>query len=79
MPEDMKMSIVGHSQGTTEIFYGMIRQPEFFKKNVNLFIGLGPIVKITKLAPFNKIIIGSVYKYGSIQEEIGIYDSDYYF
>lgn len=39
-----KFTYIGHSQGTTQMFYKMATEPEFVKANVNLFIGMGPFM-----------------------------------
>ena len=39
-----KLSIIAHSQGTTQTFYAMAEDPEYFKKRVNLFVALSPMV-----------------------------------
>lgn len=42
-----KVSYIGHSQGTTQMFYGMSEYEDYYASKVNLFVGLGPVTKIT--------------------------------
>jgi lysosomal acid lipase/cholesteryl ester hydrolase len=42
-----KVTYIGHSQGTTQFFYGSSEFPEYYDSKVNLFVGLGPVTKIT--------------------------------
>ena len=61
-----KISYVGHSQWSTQMFYGLATNEEYFKDRVNVFIALAPAVKITNakatyiqmLAKFEHIITG---------------------
>ena len=41
-----KLAYIGHSQGTSQMFYGASEQPEYFKDKVSLFVALGPVTKI---------------------------------
>ena len=42
-----KITYLGHSQGTTQMFYGLAKNEDYFKDRINLFIALAPCVKIT--------------------------------
>jgi len=42
-----KISYVGHSQGTTQMFYGLAEYQDYYKTRLNLFVALGPVTKIT--------------------------------
>jgi len=41
-----KITWVGHSQGTTQMFYGASLNPEYFKKNLSLFVALAPVANL---------------------------------
>lgn len=41
-----KISYVGHSQGTTELFYGLAEFQDYFAAKLNLAVMLGPVTKI---------------------------------
>ena len=41
-----KLTYVGHSQGTTQMFYGLSTDPDYFKQRINLFVALAPVVKL---------------------------------
>jgi pimeloyl-ACP methyl ester carboxylesterase len=43
---NQKVSYVGHSQGTTQMFYGMSEFHDYYKSRVNLAVMLGPVTKI---------------------------------
>lgn len=57
MRDDQKLSYIGHSQGTTEMFYGLARNQEFFNQNLNVFIALAPVARMTKMVPVNKFVM----------------------
>ncbi len=42
----LKITYIGHSQGTTQLFAGFSEIPQYFNSNLNGFIGLGPITKV---------------------------------
>ena len=48
-----KITLVAHSQGTTETFYGFIKEPEYYKENIYSFIAVSPVAKVTKVTPLN--------------------------
>jgi len=39
-----KVSYIGHSQGTTEMFLAMGMDQSFWQKRINLFIATAPVV-----------------------------------
>lgn len=39
-----KISLIGHSQGTTIATYAMAEDPEYFHKRINLFVALAPSI-----------------------------------
>lgn len=53
LAEDEKLIYVGHSQGNTEIYYGMIREPEYYRRNIKGIVSLSPIARISIV---NKLI-----------------------
>jgi pimeloyl-ACP methyl ester carboxylesterase len=42
-----KVSYIGHSQGTTQMFYGASELADYYSSRLNLFVALGPVTKIT--------------------------------
>ena len=41
------MTYVGHSQGTTQMFYALTQmEEEFLESRVNLFVALAPVVRL---------------------------------
>ncbi len=59
--EVKKITYIGHSQGTTQLFVGFSEKPDYFNKNLNGFIGLGPI---TKLNNIKSTFLKAVAEYG---------------
>lgn len=41
-----KITFVGHSQGTTQMFYGIADQEDFWKERLNIFIALAPVTRL---------------------------------
>jgi lysosomal acid lipase/cholesteryl ester hydrolase len=68
-----KITYIGHSQGTTQLFVGFSLMEKYFNENLNGFIGLGPVAKIDNIkssflkavADFNII---SLFKFLGINE-----------
>lgn len=44
-----KVTYIGHSQGTTQLFVAFSEMEKFFNENLNGFIGLGPVAKINNI------------------------------
>ena len=42
---NQKLAYVGHSMGTTVMWYAMATNPEFIHESVSIFIALGPVSK----------------------------------
>ncbi len=66
-----KIAYIGHSQGTTQMFCALSENLEFFKKHMNLFIALAPVVRvdncssgIIKKLKDNEIVENSLKKFG---------------
>jgi pimeloyl-ACP methyl ester carboxylesterase len=41
-----KLTYIGHSQGTTQMFMAASVEPEYYKSKINLFVALAPVVKM---------------------------------
>jgi pimeloyl-ACP methyl ester carboxylesterase len=41
-----KITYIGHSQGTAQMFAALSENPQFFKNKLNLFIAIAPVVKL---------------------------------
>ena len=52
-----KLTYVGHSQGTTQMILAASLLPWYFNQNVNLFVGLAPVIstKHTEVPVFKKL------------------------
>ena len=44
-----KLTYIGHSQGTTQMFMASALNPRYFEKKVNLFVALGPATKMNNV------------------------------
>ena len=47
-----KLTYIGHSQGTTQMFYALATHHEFWKKRLNLFVALAPVVHLKSTDSF---------------------------
>lgn len=45
-----KITYIGHSQGTSQLFAALTLMPNFFEKNLNGFIALGPVTSLKNLS-----------------------------
>ena len=44
-----KLTYIGHSQGTTQMFLGASLDPAYFESKVNLFVALGPVTSLNNI------------------------------
>jgi len=44
-----KLTFVGHSRGTAQIFAGASLIPEYYKEKLNLFVALAPVTRTTNI------------------------------
>lgn len=42
-----KLTWIGHSQGTSQMFYAMSNNPTYWKGKLNLFVALAPVASLT--------------------------------
>ena len=42
-----KITYIGHSQGTTQMFYGLSTNCDFWTERINLFVALAPVVDLS--------------------------------
>lgn len=42
-----KVAYIGHSQGTTQMFYGLSDKPEYWESKMNLFVALAPVTQLS--------------------------------
>jgi pimeloyl-ACP methyl ester carboxylesterase len=42
-----KLTYIGHSQGTMQMFIAMQEYPQFFKKHMHKFVAIAPVWKIS--------------------------------
>lgn len=46
MTGKQKVTYIAHSQGTTQMFYALAINSDFWKQRVNLFVALAPVVNL---------------------------------
>jgi len=46
-PDYKKVTYVGFSQGTTQMFYGLAHKNDYFRKKLEIFVALAPCTKLT--------------------------------
>jgi len=46
MTGNKKVTYVGHSQGTTQMFYALQAEPEYWGQKVNLFVAAAPVTRL---------------------------------
>ena len=39
-----KVAYIGHSQGTSQLFYALTNNEDFFAQRVSIFVALGPVM-----------------------------------
>jgi pimeloyl-ACP methyl ester carboxylesterase len=44
-----KITYIGHSQGTTQMFLAASLNPEYFSAKINLFTALGPVTSLNNI------------------------------
>lgn len=44
-----KLTYIGHSQGTTQMFLAASLNPDYFNSKVNLFVALGPVTSLVNI------------------------------
>ena len=44
-----KITYIGHSQGTTQMFLGATLNAEYFNSKINLFVALGPVTTLNNV------------------------------
>ena len=65
---------MAHSEGTTVNFFLHATNPDYYREKVNLFMGLGPITRLTRACPLGQIIGGICYKYEGLLRDLGIWE-----
>ena len=57
----LKITYIGHSQGTAQFFSGMTKLPEFYLKNFNGIIAMGPVTNLANLKPTAFRLLAETY------------------
>ena len=55
MPKNQKISLITHSQSTTETYYGMAKNGKYYEENIDVHIAIAPVAKVTRVAPVNHL------------------------
>ena len=71
-----KISYIGHSQGTTQMFYGLATNEEYFKERLNCFIALAPAIRLdnSDIANFLNVLARFDWFLESKLAEVGIHE-----
>jgi pimeloyl-ACP methyl ester carboxylesterase len=58
-----KIAYIGHSMGTTEMFYGLAALPDYFNMRLSIFVALAPVGTVfnTLVVPFQ--FVGRYYDF----------------
>jgi len=68
-----KITYVGHSQGTSQLFAGMTLLPDYFEQKINGFIALGPVTNIKNVnQSFLNLLVD--FKLDKVFSNLGIYE-----
>ena len=65
---------MAHSQGTAVVFFAFGSMSEYYKNNVNLFVALGPVARVTRLTPLNEAMLLLVMSTGKLHNLFNIYE-----
>lgn len=68
-----KIIFMGHSQGTTAFFIGVSEKTEYYQNNVKLFVGFGPIARLTSINSTIFKLVEKANAFGALKK-LGIYD-----
>ena len=73
-----KVTYIGHSQGTTQMFYAISANQEFWKERLNLWVALAPVTKLDhcksgliKLFSEFEAVLGSTLNFLGVYELLG--------
>jgi pimeloyl-ACP methyl ester carboxylesterase len=44
-----KIAYIGHSQGTTQLFYALSKNQDYFADKMSIFVALGPVTELTHI------------------------------
>ena len=62
-----KVAYIGHSQGTTQLFYALAENESYYADKLSLFVALGPV---TKLGNIKSPLLSIVSEFADIIEPI---------
>ena len=58
--DDKKLIYVGHSQGTSQMFYELVKDEEKMSRKIDLFVALAPVIRLKHID--NKILEDLAYE-----------------
>jgi len=70
-----KVTYIGHSQGTSQMFYGIQDRQDFWKERINLFTALAPVTRLhnAKCALF-QFLAAHYQLLENVTNFLGVYD-----
>ena len=57
-----KIAYIGHSQGTTQMFYGISDNEAFWKQRLNLYVALAPVTRLNNCGTALFVWLSQVWK-----------------
>ena len=70
-----KLTYMGHSQGTTQMFYALSKNEDFWAERLNLFVALAPVTRLDHTtSPLFKYFAGLGSPLSKVLNVLGIYN-----
>eukprot|EP00347_Sterkiella_histriomuscorum_P002574 403367625 len=69
-----KVSYIGHSQGTTQMFCALSENMDFFKERMNLFVAYAPVVKVDGVTSSIIKMVKNNQKVDKFMKKYGMYE-----
>jgi lysosomal acid lipase/cholesteryl ester hydrolase len=70
-----KVTYVGHSQGTSQMYYALATNENYIASKVNLFVALGPVMKLTHCkSPLINLVMVSETLIFDVCDTLGIWE-----
>ena len=57
-----KVTYIGHSQGTSQMFYGLAENQDFWKDRLNLYVALAPVTRLDHAKSELMVFFSKFYK-----------------
>lgn len=68
-----KLAYIGHSVGTTQLFYAMVKNNDYFKERISVFVALAPSLEMSHMtSPIVTLMVKNDFLIASIYRTLGI-------